>query len=167
MRSLIAFSIVLAASTLWLPADTAHASGAGLSILQFQGNAYMATQKGGGNVISGQTSWNPTLELVALYVRGSLGLSVLKNAFGGKFLATHVQGLAGMDLFWNFSPEAGGGLQTWVGNGGTHPIITGHLVKNLNSPWFGSVNRLFAGYSHYLLSGNTTSEIKLGVGIQL
>lgn len=134
-------------------------------MLQFQGNAYLATQASGGNVISGQASWNPTVDLAALYVRGSLGLAVLKNAFGGKFLSTHVQGLAGMSLFWNFSIEAGGGVQTWVSNGGTNPILTGHLVKNLS--WFGSINRLFAGYSRYLLSGNTTSEFKLGVGFEI
>ena len=60
--------------------------------------------------------------------------------------------------------EAGGGAQSWINNGGTHGVLSGNLVWRSHSKIFGLVDRIFAGYSRYLINGGA-DEIRAGVGV--
>ena len=162
MGSLLAIALV----SVSLSAPAAHAM-PGISMMQFQGNGYAATQTGGGNVFTGQASWNPTMNLGVIDVRGNVGAALMKNGFDSKFVSFNYQVLANYSIFSSLSVEAGGGLQTWMSNGGTHPIFSGNAVWGFPTKLFGYFNRIFAGYSKFLLTGNSTDEFRLGVGVAL
>jgi hypothetical protein len=153
------FATLLTASVLCFPL----ASRAEVSMSQFQANGYAASQASGGNTISGQLSWNPELELGTIALRGNLGAAVLKGLFDNKFVAINYQALASYRGLSPFALEAGGGLQTWMKNGGTHPILSANVAYGLG----GMINRLFIGYSRFLLTNNATNEFRAGLGIAL
>jgi hypothetical protein len=135
-----------------------------LSLLEFRANGYFAMQEGGGDTITGQISWNPTYSFGRVSVRGNLGVGLLKGSFEDKFISINYQALAHVGVLGGFGVEAGGGMQTWMDNGGTHPIFSGNLVYDLK--WM-VLNRVFAGYSYFLLPNNATQEIRLGIGISI
>jgi hypothetical protein len=58
--------------------------------------------------------------------------------------------------------EAGGGIQTWATQGGTHPIATVNAIRYIQEkPW----DRLVISYSYFAMPGIPTHEIRVGVGV--
>ena len=140
-------------------------SRAEISFMEFQANGIGVTQAAGGNSYSGQLSWNPTVGMGPIALRGDLGLTLLKSTFDSKFTVIDYQLLLKYDLLGPISIEGGGGLETWVNNGGTHLVLSGNLVWGLK--FLSIFDRIFAGYSRFFLSGNATNEFKLGVGFSI
>lgn len=169
LASLVASSVAFAAaektaatsetkSTNWLSQ---------ISLMNFRVNAFGAMQKISDNQSgTGQVSWIPTLPINQnWFVRGNLGLAVPKSVWEDKFIALNYQLLGGWNFWRDQSLEAGAGLETWINNGGTHPILSANYVYGITAPWFGVINHLFAGYSYYMLTSNATHEGRIGVGL--
>lgn len=127
-------------------------------------NGIAVMQAAGGSSFSGQLAWTPRVGLTDLiYGRGVLGATMLKRSLGGTFVVLNYEVRAGIPLFGALNFEAGGGLQTWVSNGGTGLVLTGALAYGTG--WFdGTLDRIFFSYSRFFLSGNGTNEFRLGVG---
>ena len=166
MRSLLVFSaleVALLAAVIALPAPVR----ADFQILEFSVNGVAATQSSGGNSYSGQAAWNPTIGLGGFDLRGDLGVSLLKSTFDTTFAAFDYQVFLKWGVLPVLSVEGGGGLQTWVNNGGTSPIAGGNLNLEFPGKLFTLFDRIFVGYSRYFLTGNGTNEFRLGLGIAI
>jgi hypothetical protein len=145
-------------------AEPAHAE---LSIMEFSANGLYATQAAGGNSYTGQAAWNPTIGLGGVDLRGNLGISYLKSSFDSHFAAFNYQAFLKLGVLPTISVEGGGGLETWVSNGGTHPILSGDVNFEFPFKLLGVIDRIFAGYSRFFLTGNGTNEFRLGVGFTI
>lgn len=139
---------------------------ANISLLGFQANGLAVTQSSGGQTFTGQLSWTPEVGIGFLSVRGSVGAALMKSVLNEKFLATHYQGFLKLSFLGLAALEGGGGLETWVGNGGTYPIVSGNFAVEFPGLIFG-INRVFAGYSHLFVTNNSTNQFKLGIGFDL
>lgn len=146
-----------------LMSSSAHAI---ISLFDFQANGLAATQQSGGNTYTGQFSWNPEVDLGLFGVRGNLGASYMKGTMDNKFLAYNYQAFLKLSLIGPLIAELGGGMESWSGNGGTHPILSGNLALEVPGLLLG-LNRLFLGYSRFNLPNNTTSEYRAGIGFSL
>jgi hypothetical protein len=142
-----------------------HPARAEVALSSFEANGIGVMQSSGGNSYSGQVSWNPTMGLGDFSLRGDLGLTLLKSTFDSKFTAIDYQVFLKYNFLGPWAVEGGGGLQTWVGNAGTHPILSGNLVWE--TKFFSVCDRIFAGYSRYFLSSNGTNEYRLGLGFSI
>jgi len=136
---------------------------ADVTLLGFQVQLIGLKQSDGGEVYSGEVDWIPELDFNDYFgVRGELGLALLKNTFGDRFLSTHYQLFPQLMIFGPLGIEAGFGFETWYGNGGNAPLVTGNLILKLGIP---ILTRISFGYSRFFLSGDPANEYKLGVGI--
>lgn len=113
----------------------------------FQGN-------GGGNCVSAEPSWQPTVNLSSKWaLRGQFGFTMLRanNSSVTFFAAADAQAFARWSFYDAFSAEAGGGSETWISHGGTHPIISGNFLyqRSAGVPY---LTAWVAGYSAFLYS---------------
>jgi len=131
-------------------------------LLGMRGGALAVFQNGVGNSFSGHLAWTPTVDIGLLGVRGELGVTLLKNTFGDKFLAFNYEGFLQFPVFPLVRCELGGGLKTWTNNGGTAVAIGGNLVF----PTRGFFDLLYVGYSRFFL-GDGVNEVRAGVGFHL
>ncbi|MBL7716451.1 MAG: hypothetical protein JNL01_13380 [Bdellovibrionales bacterium] len=139
---------------------------ASISMMNFQANGYGVFQEAGGNVFTGQVAWNPTMEMGSFKLMGNVGAGLMKNAFDKLFPGFNAQVFLQKDLLGRVGVQVGGGIQTWLTNGGTHPIASGNLYWGLTNKWFGMVDKIFAGYSRFFMT-NATDEFRLGIGISI
>ena len=121
------------------------------------------------NIFTGEASWRPTYLLSNLFaVRGNLGFSLLKDSSDdSKYLALSYSALISCSQLDPFLLEAGVGAQTWFSHGGTNPLISAEVARKLDLKLPLPIDRVFVGYSAYLLSASLTHEIKAGVGFAL
>lgn len=137
-----------------------------ISLFDFQANGLAAIQQSGGNTFTGQFSWNPEVDLGVIGVRGNLGASYMKGTMDNNFLAFNYQAFLKLSVVGPLIAELGGGMESWSGNGGTHPIFSGNLALEVPGLLL-RLNRLFLGYSRFNLPNNTTSEYRAGIGFSL
>jgi hypothetical protein len=128
-------------------------------ILSFQLGGIVALPDVGTNSVMAQAAWTPIFGLGPLGLRGELGATLLDTG-AGSFVALNYEALLRMGLFPNVTLEAGGGLQTWAGNGGTSGVISAGLAFGLA----GTLDRIYATYSRFLLGGGA-NMLKFGVGL--
>ena len=106
-------------------------------------------------------SWNPRYIFKGGdYVGLLLGGTSLNNAAGQNFAAISTSFVMGGRV--GNSPigfEGELGVQTWTGLGGTYPIMGANIYYGFDHTIF---ERIFAGYSAYVMPGFYTSEVKIG-----
>jgi len=163
MRALPPVAALMLAAIVSVPAIAR----AEISFFEFSANGLYASQSAGGNSTSGQVAWNPTMGIGGLAIRGNLGVTYLKSSFDSHFAAFNYQAFLKWGVLPTVSIEGGGGLETWVDNGGSHPIITGDLNFEFPGKLFSLFDRNFAGYSRFFLTGNGTNEFRAGVGFSI
>ena len=135
-----------------------------LSLSTFQVNGIGVYQTSGGKSYSLQGAWIPSLSAGGVGLRGELGATLLKSAIDTRFFVVNLEAFLQLPIIPSlFSIEGGGGLETWMGgNGGTHPILSIYAVFGL-----GIIERIYLGYSRFLLPGNNSNQWKLGLGFSL
>ncbi len=135
-----------------------------INLTAIQINGIGVYQVAGGETYSAQAAWIPSIGLGGVGLRGELGVTLLKNAASSRFFAFNYEGFLTLPIIPAvFTIEAGGGLATWSGNGGTHPILSLYAVTGFPGP----IHRLFLGYSRFLMPNNNANEWKLGFGFDL
>lgn len=163
-RLLLAAGVVCAFAS-HASANTSSASANDFSWTSIHVNGIVGAQGISGSYsASGQLSWAPALRINESFdVRGNLGATLFKSAFDKLFPAIDAQVLGAYNFSQNHAAEVGGGVQHWVGNGGLAPIVSGNYVYRAS--WVPMMDRMFVGYSHFLLSGNPTSQVRAGIGL--
>ena len=136
-------------------------------ILSFRLSEVTALQETG-NSFSGAFSWNPEFSLSRILgVVGNLGVSQYKSP-SSTFLVTEYQLLLSIFRQKSWSGEIGGGIQTWFDTSTSAPAVSSNIIwrpfawKERRFP-----NRVYLGYTAFLLNNNFTNEIKVGVGFNL
>ena len=115
-----------------------------LSLIEVFG--FAGIQPGAGNSYSGGLSWKPTRRLSDSFdVRVNLGAILLSGATAKKFVAAEYELLFAFIEGEPWSIEAGGGAQSWFGNGGTHLLVSANLSMKLDEPWILGIVRVVAG----------------------
>ncbi len=132
------------------------------SLSEFRAGVLGVYQGEVGSSYSVELAWAPRFDLGLLTLRGDLGLTVLKNTFGDRFLVFNYEALLDISLLPLLSFEVGGGLQSWLGNGGSKPIATANLLF----PFPGVIDEVYLGYSRLFLAGGV-DEVHAGIGIAL
>lgn len=163
MKKLLLGISMVAAS---LGANPAQCKDSGMEILAFRLSQFTVIQ-GSNFVASGLATYNPKIKLGFLSVGADLGGSMLKNRNSELFTVLHAQLLAGLHVSDSMAVEVGGGVQNWLENGGTRPVVSGNLVLMPKSKFLGFIDEWIVGYSGYLISNLYTHETRLGVGIAL
>ena len=125
--------------------------------------AITAFQSGGAYSYSGELAWAPELSLGFIGLRANVGGSMLKKDSSGTFFVLDTEGFFCFSILPMITLELGGGLQNWIGYGGSAAIFGGNVVLNLPKI-MGLFDRVYAGYSSFQLPGATTSEIHVGFG---
>lgn len=134
-------------------------------LVSFAVNALVAVQSKDAYSSWPELAWTPEVSLSPNFtVKALLGVSGLKGEGGSNYALLEYELMLG--LYANaLGIEAGGGLQTWVGQSNTLPLVSGNLVWRRvtrdNIAWF---ERVFVGYSACFYSPYMTHEIKAGVG---
>lgn len=125
-------------------------------------NAIAAIQDPSSHSYSGQIAWIPTQSLGKGWgLRAELGLTVFVNRLKDPFPALNYELYVTRELF-AFSLEGGGGMSSWLGNGGTWPIVSAVLC----SPGFWFFDGIWGGFSRFLLKKNEANEFRVGVRFQ-
>ncbi len=152
---------VLVSSMVSLP--SAHAGD--LSLIDFQGG-FLAAFQSGGNSFTGEVDWSPEYHFTPQFgVKGKFGWALMAATPSGTFNTFEYVAQVGYQFWGPLAFYVGAGAQTWVSNGGTAAIINGELNFRPTTKIFGLVDRFYASYSAFLLSGSTTHEIGVGLGI--
>jgi|GEM_PF-5090869 len=145
----------------------------GMRLFQFSLNSLFLKQNSGGQVSSGQASWNPTLYLLGIFaLRGHAGFTLLKGRTqSDRFVASQFGIILGLELLDPILLEVGGGNESWGDHGNSSPYGMASLAYRLGGARF--VERIFVGVSG---RGNTVStsleprngaiSIRAGVGVQ-
>lgn len=126
--------------------------------------AGLGVYQSGSSVYSLAMSWNPQISLRSgQYLGLNLGGTMLSNALAQSFLALEYQLTIGLPIAGGpVGFELGLGAQTWTQSGDTSPLLSGTIYYRIPGSF---IERVFAGYSAYLMNYFYTSEVKLGVGI--
>ncbi len=129
---------------------------------QMQANLLGVFQTAGARNYTGQLAWAPQFQLnEILGVRGELGVTLLKTVVGDLFPAANYEVLGQLSLSNLLVVEAGGGVATWIGEGGTFPIFS----LDLTTRPLAAGAQFFVGYSHFAMKGRPAEEFKLGFRI--
>jgi len=128
--------------------------------LDFRTNGIYVTNSTG-NSGSLEVSWNPSYELNSSWsLRGLVGVASLKGE-DGTLMMSEYGVMAAYDFMPKWEIELGGGIQSWSGED-TSPMIMTNVLKTLEAPLFGYVDRVFAGFSQ-VSHDESTSVFKVGV----
>ena len=131
-----------------------------LSYLDFRTNGIFVTNSTG-NSGSIEVSWNPSYELNSDWsVRGLVGAASLKGE-DGTLMMTEYGVMGAYDFMPTWEVELGAGIQSWSGQE-TSPMIATNVLKTLEAPLLGYVDRVFAGFSQ-VSHEESTSVFKVGV----
>lgn len=134
-----------------------------LTLLSFQVGGLAVFPAGG---VSGndsytfQAAWTPLITAGPLGLRGEVGVAPLKTATGVSYLQINFEGFFQFSLFPLIGLELGGGYQTLTKSLGSAGVLSANLTVSLLGP----IDRVYAGYSRFLL-GNDANQFKLGIGL--
>ncbi len=158
-----AFPFALCGTALILAPSSALAET--LDLTSFRVSEIAALQANGANSFSGEVSWNPTYFFSqSIFILANVGGSLFKGV-SSDFVVTEYEVLAGITFLDNLEVEAGAGAQTWFDSNSTNPLLSTDLAWKLSQKQLGFIDRVFVGYSAWMLPGNLTHEIKLGIGV--
>ena len=127
------------------------------------------TQGANQNSTSAEAAWTPAFRInSSLAVRGNFGVAALRanDIYGNQttFTMIDVEALFRYYLTPDWDLDIGGGIQTWVNQGGGNGVVSANLGYDLTSPWLGFVDRLFDGYSDAFQNVNA-NEFRAGFGL--
>ena len=117
----------------------------------------------GASVYSLMLSWNPQVTMKnGSYLGFNLGGTELTNSLAQNTFVLEYQGVLGGQFAGPVGLELGIGAQTWFNQGETDPLLSVSLFCRIQRS---VLDRVFLGYSAYLMSYFYTSEVKLGIGL--
>lgn len=131
-------------------------------------SAVTVYQSGGWVSTHPQLAWTPQLDVgSSILLEFEIGFSPIRASVKRKiFLAIESQLFLGTDL-GDCLVQVGGGLQTWVGHGGTKPMASLQFQFPLGEKVFDLAGSIHAGYSAVFSRPNISHLGKLGVLITL
>ena len=155
--------LALIALTPLFTTTSALAKNAGLDLTNFRIGQISVFQKGG-STFSGILTWNPGINFTDMFgIRASIGATYLKAKSTDKFIALEYALLGTLTCGDFGTIEVGGGFQNWLENGGNRKLLEAGFVMPLKEHFL-IFDQIFAGYAAFLVPGNLTHEIRVGVG---
>jgi len=124
----------------------------------------LVTFGGGSYSVGPQFSWNPTLVLGPIYLRGDLGVAWQHGTAVKSEVVSSYQLLAGIGVDTGMI-ELGGGIQMSHASSTSDPIATVNLVYPFLPKKHFIFERVYLGYSACFRSGQILHEGRLGLGM--
>jgi hypothetical protein len=117
-------------------------------------------QSSGGFFSTVYLAWNPSLPFNInenYRLRLNIGAGLLSSrSSGSSFIELNTEVFVAYERpkFWNFG--IGGGVDTWISNGGVSPIVSGFAERKLDHPFLKHIDSLVVEFSEYLASDSAS-----------